>query len=185
MKRASEVGVPHSATELIEFVGPHCDRLQMADDPEDTRITLSVHDLRSAFDMWGFYEALPPIRERIERAHRLLVDIMHNLGLGDGNKGWIQHDEDGKSVRDTLSLEGELCMWGEVIHDVLAQQKADALDAERYRFRKLFLADGGAILWSSNGCQFRKANGFVTHGATEEEALDLAMAKTKEEESAA
>lgn len=181
-KNAAEIRVPHSAAELRDFIGPHFDRLESASDPEDTRITLSIHDLRSAFDMWGFYDALPPIRERIDRAHHLLVDIMHNLGLGDGNKGWIEHsEEDGKLVRDTLSLEGEIVMWGEAVAEVLAQQKVDTLDAERYRYRKQFLNNGGCIIWTSNGCQFRKANGFVTHGATEEEALDLAAIKDRSE----
>jgi len=52
-------------------------------------------------------------------------------------------------------------------------------DAERYRFRKQFLADGGAILYSASNCQLRKSGELISTGTTEEEALDAAMAATQ------
>jgi hypothetical protein len=54
-----------------------------------------------------------------------------------------------------------------------ATQAGDAKDAARWRFRKQFLADGGAVVWSRNGCQYRKAHGILAgSGETEEDAID-------------
>jgi len=53
-------------------------------------------------------------------------------------------------------------------------------DAERYRFRKAFLARGGVVMWSASGCKFYIPGGdLVGTGMTEEEALDAAMAATQ------
>lgn len=57
-------------------------------------------------------------------------------------------------------------------------------DAERYRFRKQFLANSGAFLYGSFGCQLRRAGELVATGANEEEAIDAAIAahtKAKED----
>ena len=49
----------------------------------------------------------------------------------------------------------------------------ERLDACRYRFRKAFLEAGGAIVWTTHGCQFRMTGGLlVTSGKTEEQAID-------------
>lgn len=43
-----------------------------------------------------------------DRIHSMLVDNMKTLGLGDGQRGYVEHDEDGKVRKDLMSLEGEL-----------------------------------------------------------------------------
>lgn len=65
---------------------------------------------------------------------------------------------------------------------VAASVQQDRQDAERYRFRKQHLADGGVVLWvCENGCQYRIAGGeLIGAGATEEEAIDAALAARKE-----
>lgn len=64
----------------------------------------------------------------------------------------------------------------EQIAAMLPYMSTDAEDAKRWRFRKNFLADGGAILFSANGCQLRYSDGqTLIAGATEEDAIDLAI----------
>ena len=54
-------------------------------------------------------------------------------------------------------------------------------DAERWRFRQKFLLDGGAVLWSQRGCQYRNAQGaIICQGGTEEEAIDAAIQAQKD-----
>lgn len=57
----------------------------------------------------------------------------------------------------------------------------DRVDAERWRFRQKFLMDGGAVLWSQRGCQYRNAQGaIICQGGTEEEAIDAAIQAQKD-----
>lgn len=48
-------------------------------------------------------------------------------------------------------------------------------DAERWRYRKQFLASQGAIMFTVSGCQLRWAGELVSAGANEEEAIDAAI----------
>jgi hypothetical protein len=49
-------------------------------------------------------------------------------------------------------------------------------DAERWQFRKQFLSTGGAIMFTASGCQLRRVGELVASGATEEAAIDAAIA---------
>jgi hypothetical protein len=51
----------------------------------------------------------------------------------------------------------------------------DAKDAARWRFRKQFLENGGAIMFTMANCQFRRAGELVACGATEQDAIDAAI----------
>jgi hypothetical protein len=62
-------------------------------------------------------EGYPDSKERI---HSMLLEYMKSLGLGTGEKGWIEQDVDGRLVRDTLSLEGELTLAFDAIAEKLA-----------------------------------------------------------------
>ena len=61
-----------------------------------------------------------------------------------------------------------------------ALSAGDRVDAGRWRFRQKFLLDGGAVLWSQRGCQYRNAHGVIMcQGATEEEAIDAAILQSQ------
>lgn len=72
-----------------------------------------------------------------ERCRKMLLRQMKDLGLSDGNAGWIEHsNEDGEIVRDALSFEGELLFAFQVIGDALQVAPAAQGDAkdEVYEF---------------------------------------------------
>lgn len=62
---------------------------------------------------------------------------------------------------------------------LIAEVKRLRADAGRWRFRKQFLAGGGAIMFSQSGCQLRRAGELVAVGTSEEEAVDAAIEKEK------
>lgn len=79
-----------------------------------------------------------------ERCHRLFLEGMKKIGLGSGEKGWIEHDVSGKTQRDSFSLEGEIHFGFEAIAEEIEELKNAARMAERYDdlLRDLFFRHG-------------------------------------------
>jgi len=81
-----------------------------------------------------------------ERCRKMLLRHMKDLGLSDGNPGWIEHsDEGGKIVRDALSFEGELLFAFQVIGDALQAAPAAQGDGETDMFLRGVIAALGAL----------------------------------------
>lgn len=68
------------------------------------------------------------LREKIKRAHKLFVECMKEVGLGDGEIGWIEHSHEDKLVRDPLSLDGEILFGFEAIKEALSRQSQSEND---------------------------------------------------------
>lgn len=81
-----------------------------------------------------------------ERCHKMLLGHMKDLGLGNGERGWIEHsDESGNLVRDEFSFEGELLFAFASIEGLIAELKEKELAVHR----KLAAAELDASLsWS-------------------------------------
>jgi len=60
------------------------------------------------------------LREKLKGAHSLFIECMKNVGLGKGEKGYIEHSVEGESIRDSLSLDGEIIFGFELIHEALS-----------------------------------------------------------------
>lgn len=58
-----------------------------------------------------------------------------------------------------------------------------AKDAARWKFRRQLLGSGGAILFGMFGCQLRRVGELISHGASEEEAIDAALRAERKAES--
>lgn len=95
----------------------------------------------------------------------------------------IKHGDEGH--RDWLKAALQAFFAGQPMPEYVASSAnalsaGDRVDAERWRFRQKFLLDGGAVLWSQRGCQYRNAHGVIMcQGATEEEAIDAAILQSQ------
>lgn len=63
------------------------------------------------------------LKDNINSSHKLLVHLLQDIGVGNGEVGWIEHgDEDEVLKRDSLYMDGELIFGFEAISYVLKQK---------------------------------------------------------------
>jgi hypothetical protein len=133
------------------------------------------------FDGYAVYQevmavAPNPPRTSTDNVSEVLdavVRLMRKAGAAGREGGHLKPTKTAETRMDTGFEGGQL--GGR--ERAAGQGGEDARDAARWRFRRDFLANGGAILFGERGCMLWKPGvGAISRGATEEEAIDAAIA---------
>lgn len=113
-----------------------------------------------------------PAAQRKELAKHYLLEIIE---LAPVRAGALSDD-----AKSRYSAYVAKCEAGKILPCSLADLLAeDAKDAARWRFRKQFLGNGGAIMFTHANCQLRRTGDLIACGETEQDAIDAAIEATK------
>ena len=55
----------------------------------------------------------------MNKSHKLLIELLEGIGVGNGEQGYIEHCYKGKLIKDTLTFDGELILGFDAIHDLV------------------------------------------------------------------
>lgn len=113
---AASVPAQVSAQPVAQCAYPKCQSTGGCNGPCATPATSAVSSDAGERDMIS--------REWMERAHTFFLEGMKSIDLGDGSKGWIEHDVDGVLKRDSFSLEGEIVFGFERIKTRIEELQA-------------------------------------------------------------
>src|SRR6266404_644115 len=78
----------------------------------------------ATFEREKLRQQVMTLKERENRHRSFLLDGLKQCGVSGGGPGWIEHTENGKLIRDTLSFEGEMHFGFELIASRFAELEA-------------------------------------------------------------